>query len=113
MNKKKSREDIILFIKKVAKHDDWKICPDEDLFNILVDGLTINYNRHGYFSCPCRLAYGNKEQDKDIICPCDYCTPDLKEHGHCYCGLYLTGKFHLTGKIPSMIPERRPESLDA
>ena len=92
----------------VAKKNDWYLNRDEEFLDMLADGLTTNYNRYGYYSCPCRDADGDKELDKDIICPCDYCVPDQKEYGHCYCGLYLTPEFYQSGKEPEAIPERRP-----
>ena len=63
------------------------------MFNDLVEGLAINKERFGYRSCPCRLATGGKEKDRDIICPCQYAEPDIKEYGHCYCALYLSKEF--------------------
>ncbi|MHA1682401.1 MAG: ferredoxin-thioredoxin reductase catalytic domain-containing protein [Promethearchaeota archaeon] len=111
-SKKKSIEDVALFASKVAEHQGWKVCKDEELFNMLVDGLRTNYNRYGYFSCPCRLASGDKANDKDITCPCEYAKPDIAEYGHCYCGLYLSPEFFETGKNPKPIAERRPEEKD-
>jgi ferredoxin-thioredoxin reductase catalytic subunit len=105
--KEKTSEDTRTFVEMVAKKNGWHLHPDEMFLNIIIDGLTVNYNRYGYFSCPCRDADGVREKDGDIICPCHYCVPDQKEHGHCYCGLYLTGEFSRSGKKPGSIPERR------
>jgi len=106
---KKTVEDTKKFVTMVANHQKWKLNPDEDFVLMLCEGLTTNFNRYGYYLCPCRDASGIKEKDKDIICPCDYCRPDQEEYGHCYCGLYLTPEFFATGKNPSSIPERRPD----
>ena len=35
----------------------------------LLEGLLVNRERYGYMACPCRLASGDKENDKDILCP--------------------------------------------
>jgi len=106
-NREKTMEDTTKIVEMVAEHNGWKLCPDEELLEMLKEGLMKNYNRYGYFSCPCRDASGNKEKDKDIICPCNYCVPDQKEYGHCYCGLYLTKEYYETGRMPQAIPERR------
>jgi ferredoxin-thioredoxin reductase catalytic subunit len=59
--------------------------------------------------CPCRLALGDKEKDRDIICPCVYREADVEEFGSCYCNLYVSSDWN-EGKIPeSYIPERRPD----
>ena len=67
-----------------------------------------NEQRYGYRACPCRLASGKKDEDLDIICPCNYRDPDLNDFGACYCALYVNeaiagGKTHA---VP--VPERRP-----
>lgn len=74
----------------------------------LLNGLLMNKERYGYMSCPCRLASGDYEKDKDIICPCAYRAPDVEEFGSCYCNLYVTTEWN-DDKIPhSYVPERRP-----
>ncbi|OFW56559.1 MAG: ferredoxin:thioredoxin reductase [Actinobacteria bacterium RBG_16_64_13] len=74
----------------------------------LIDGLLVNKERYGYMCCPCRLASGDREIDKDIICPCDYREPDVKEYGSCYCSLYVSKEWN-DGAIPHVpVPERRP-----
>jgi ferredoxin-thioredoxin reductase catalytic chain len=50
----------------------------------LLDGLLINHKRYGYMSCPCRLASGNRDWDRDIVCPCAYREDDIREYGRCY-----------------------------
>ena len=79
----------------------------ERVFDLL-EALITNKNRYGYMACPCRLASGDKENDKDIICPCVYREPDVEEYGSCYCNLYVSEEWN-DKKIPhSYVPERRP-----
>ncbi|MBI5664108.1 MAG: ferredoxin:thioredoxin reductase [Nitrospirae bacterium] len=74
----------------------------------LLNGLLTNKERYGYMACPCRLASGEREKDKDIICPCVYREPDVKEYGSCYCNLYVSKEWN-EGKIDhTFVPERRP-----
>lgn len=82
--------------------------PDAAMTRELLSGLLVNEKRYGYPSCPCRLASGVKEEDLDIICPCDYRDPDLTDYGACYCSLYVSqGVVDGKEKVGS-IPERRP-----
>jgi ferredoxin-thioredoxin reductase catalytic subunit len=91
-----------------AKTFGYFLAPDPELLQGLVEGLKINEERYGYPSCPCRLATGNLEIDRDIICPCDYRDPDVAEYGACYCALYMRKDLY-EGKTPILpIPERRP-----
>ncbi len=74
----------------------------------LLESLLINKERYGYMVCPCRLASGDREKDRDIICPCVYRDPDVAEYGSCYCGLYVSKDWN-EGRIPHVtVPERRP-----
>jgi len=92
-----------------AKSRGYYLNPDEGFLKDLLEGLKKNEERYGYPSCPCRLASGNFDFDKDIICPCDYRDPDVEEFGTCYCGLYVR-KDAFEDKTPVMsIPERRPQ----
>lgn len=83
--------------------------PDADITRGLVEGLLINEARYGYWACPCRLADGDKQEDLDIICPCDYRDPDLGEYGACYCSLYVSEAVAAGEEQATSIPERRPE----
>lgn len=86
----------------------YSLNPDPNFLDSLLQGLLSNEERYGYPSCPCRLASGRFQYDRDIICPCDYRDPDVEEFGCCYCALYVR-KDVAEGKIPiTSIPERRP-----
>ncbi|PIE70686.1 MAG: ferredoxin:thioredoxin reductase [Deltaproteobacteria bacterium] len=74
----------------------------------LLQALIDNKARYGYMACPCRLPSGDKEADRDIICPCDYREPDMEEFGSCYCNLYVTQEWNNGNRPADYIPERRP-----
>ncbi len=97
------------YIGMVSKKNRWILNKDQRTFNDLIDGLVDNKKSYGYQSCPCRLASGNRDLDRDLICPCDYASDDVKEFGACYCNLYLRSDFYETIKAEFVnIPERRP-----
>ncbi|MBN1531511.1 MAG: ferredoxin:thioredoxin reductase [Spirochaetes bacterium] len=104
----KTVDDTRRFANLVAEKQGWILNRDDEFLDMLLQGLTKNNNRYGYYSCPCRDASGTRREDEDIICPCHYCRPDQAEFGHCYCGLYLTPQFAARGIAPASIPERRP-----
>ena len=74
----------------------------------LLEGLLVNKERYGYMSCPCRLASGNMENDRDIVCPCVYCALDISEFGSCYCSLYVSKEYNDGSSPREYVPERRP-----
>jgi ferredoxin-thioredoxin reductase catalytic subunit len=85
----------------------YHLTPDPELLQMFFEGLKTNEERYGYPSCPCRLASGKFEYDRDIICPCDYRDPDVQEFGACYCRLYVSKEVYESKQLPS-VPERRP-----
>jgi ferredoxin-thioredoxin reductase catalytic chain len=90
-----------------AKTYGYYLTPQPDLLQMFLEGLKTNEDRYGYPSCPCRLATGNLEIDRDIICPCDYRDPDVADFGACYCRLYVNKAIFESQNLPE-VPERRP-----
>jgi ferredoxin-thioredoxin reductase catalytic chain len=92
-----------------AKSRGYYLNPDQSFLKDLLEGLKTNEERYAYPSCPCRIAAGKLELDRDIICPCDYRDPDVEEYGSCYCALYVR-KEQADSKMPIQpVPERRPQ----
>ena len=75
---------------QAAEKFGYHLNPDVEIAKGLMRGLLVNKKRYGYMACPCRLSSGNRAEDKDIICPCDYRDSDLSEHSTCYCALYVS-----------------------
>jgi ferredoxin-thioredoxin reductase catalytic subunit len=101
-------EEFFEMLKKSQEPKGFFINSDSKLVNDLLNSLLINKERYGYMSCPCRLATGEREKDKDIICPCEYRDPDVHDYGSCYCALYVSkdrNKVHIEVEV---VPERRP-----
>jgi ferredoxin-thioredoxin reductase catalytic subunit len=86
----------------------YRLNPDIAMTRALLQGLLVNEKRYGYPACPCRLASGVKNEDLDIICPCDYRDSDLDDYGACYCSLYVSREVAEGKKKVESIPERRP-----
>ncbi|TXT63101.1 MAG: Rubredoxin [Promethearchaeota archaeon] len=104
-----TKEDMLEYCNKICEMNDWILQKDEETLEDLLEGLVQNKERYGYQSCPCRFACGERELDRDLICPCDYAPPDIKEYGTCYCNLFLSPDFYKTHEKDFLqIPERRP-----
>ena len=101
-------EKLFKMLKQVQEPKGYYFNEDRDRVFELLEALINNKERYGYMACPCRLASGNREHDRDIICPCVYREPDVEEYGSCYCNLYVSKEWN-RDKIPhEYIPERRP-----
>jgi len=95
-------------LKKIQEAKGYYFSNDKERVFELMEALLVNKQRYGYMVCPCRLASGSREADKDIICPCVYRAPDVAEFGSCYCNLYVSKAWN-DGTIPhAYVPERRP-----
>jgi len=101
-------EEVVLRAEADAKTYGYHLNPDPESLKGLIEGLKTNWDRYGYPSCPCRLASGKFEFDRDIFCPCDYRDPDVAEYGGCYCILYVNDAVYEKKVNLEAVPERRP-----
>ena len=101
-------EELYERLKKVNEARGYYFNKNREMALSLLEGLLTNKDRYGYMNCPCRLASGDREADRDIICPCDYREADVKEYGSCFCNLYVSKEWN-EGTVPNVpVPERRP-----
>ncbi|MCX6099951.1 MAG: ferredoxin:glutaredoxin reductase, partial [Candidatus Bipolaricaulota bacterium] len=50
-----------------AESASYHLNPDLDFTRGLAEGLLVNEGRYGYRACPCRLARGAADADRDIV----------------------------------------------
>ncbi|WP_045221216.1 ferredoxin-thioredoxin reductase catalytic domain-containing protein [Desulfonatronum thioautotrophicum] len=107
MNSEEKAAQLYETLRKIQEPKGYFFNKDRKMVLELLGALQANKDHYGYMVCPCRLASGDRDQDKDIICPCVYREPDVKEYGSCYCGLYVSRDWN-EEKIPhEYVPERR------
>ncbi len=87
-------------MKKVQEAKGYYFNSDKERTLELLDALLVNKARYGYMGCPCRLVSGDRDADRDIICPCVYSVPDIEEFGSCYCNLYVSQNIGMTVRYP-------------
>jgi ferredoxin-thioredoxin reductase catalytic subunit len=95
-------------LKKTQEPKGYFFNQDRERVFDLLEALIANKTRYGYMVCPCRLASGVRENDRDIICPCVYREPDVEEYGSCYCNLYVSKAWNQGKTEDRYVPERRP-----
>lgn len=103
-------DDLHDLLKKINEPKGYFFNRDNERTFDLLRGLMTNKDRYGYMACPCRLASGDRRSDEDIICPCIYREPDVKEFGSCFCALYVSADWNSGRITPKEVPERRPAS---
>ena len=55
------------YVKKIAQRYGWELTSDHEAQSDLIEGLTHNFNRYGYYNCPCRDSQNDRKLDRDII----------------------------------------------
>ncbi len=96
-------------LKKTQEPKGFFFNKDKNWVLSILQDLLVNKERYGYMSCPCRLASGDREKDRDIMCPCIYRADDVKDYGSCYCNLYVSQDWNNEAIPRSYVPERRPQ----
>ncbi len=102
------KEELYDMLRPVQEARGYLFNKDRERVLELLEALLVNRRRYGYMSCPCRLASGDREKDRDIICPCVYRAPDVEEFGSCYCNLYVSSDWNEGKILHEYVPERRP-----
>ena len=108
-----TREHLHEVLSKYAQSRGQELNNDREFVLDILSGLLRNEERYGYRSCPCRLASGIRERDRDIICPCAYKDPDVMDFGSCYCSLYVSKEWNDGIIEHRIVPERRPPEEQA
>ncbi len=101
-------QELFEMLRKVQEPKGFFFNNDRERVFDLLEALLANKERYGYMVCPCRLAAGDRDADRDIICPCAYRGPDVAEFGSCYCNLYVSEAWNEGEISEEYIPERRP-----
>ncbi|MBN2111261.1 MAG: ferredoxin:thioredoxin reductase [Methanosarcinaceae archaeon] len=74
---------------KYANRKGFQLNPDEEMLDMVIEGLSRNKLEHGKQYCPCRLRTGDDKEDRRIICPCVYHKGEIENEGSCHCSLFF------------------------
>ena len=72
-----------------AKKVGIKLNPNKKELDHIIKGLLLKKKKHGRIYCPCRVITCNKENDKEIICPCVFHRGEIELKGKCLCQLFI------------------------
>ena len=79
INSKKNNEFDSL-LKKLQQHaqkNGFHLNPNKEIVKTLIHALIKRKTKDGEYYCPCRIITGNKNDDKNIICPCSNHKDDI------------------------------------
>ena len=74
---------------KYALRAGYKLNNDSEIVETIINGLAKNKTKYGRAYCPCFFVSGNPEEDRKLICPCQYHREDIEKKGKCHCGLFV------------------------
>ena len=91
-------KELIERIEGFAKKHGYVRNPNDRAYISVIAKLLRNIDRYGHPFCPCRPLKRVEpttpeklyEANRDKVCPCIYVHSDIKERGHCLCGLFWT-----------------------
>lgn len=70
--------------------NDFKLNPDYDFVEKLIDGVLKNEKKSGLKLCPCRIGDGTKERNIELLCPCNFKIHSTwLKNDRCWCGLFV------------------------
>ena len=90
--KSENPEELRKDAEEYARKAEIKLNPDKKIVETVIKGLFKNKQVHGEVYCPCRVVTGDKEKDKEIICPCVFDKREIELDGHCKCFLFVGEK---------------------
>lgn len=82
-------EHIKRFAEKYCEKSGYALNPDTEMVDTIITGLAANKVKYGFQYCPCRIVEGDKEKDRQKICPCVWHKDEIAAMGHCHCGLFV------------------------
>lgn len=83
------KEQIYEWARKYAKKKKYRLNPDKENLDTVINGLAKNKEEYGNRYCPCRIVTGNEEENRKIICPCIYHKEEIENDGMCHCELFF------------------------
>lgn len=72
-----------------AEKKGFSLNSDKKVVEVIVKSLLEREKKFGQKYCPCRKISDNAEENKKIICPCNYHLKEIERDGKCFCGLFV------------------------
>ena len=86
---KKEVQETIKKYEKYAQEKGFKLNPNKEVVENIVELLLKKEKDLGARYCPCRRLSENKEKNKEIICPCKFHLEEIEKNGQCHCFLFV------------------------
>jgi ferredoxin-thioredoxin reductase catalytic subunit len=84
-----NEEKLIKSAEEYANKVGIKLNTDQTVVKGIAKGLIMRKYKAGDIYCPCRVVTGNKEKDKEIVCPCVFHRGEIELQGICKCKFFV------------------------
>ena len=83
------KQELKEFSEKHAREHGFKLQPNVEILDRILQGLLMKEEKYGKRYCPCRRISDDQEENDRIVCPCAYHEKEINDDGHCKCFLFV------------------------
>lgn len=89
----KALDRVRRMIEKYAAQGTYRLHPDRDRVESIIQGLAGNLEEYGRAYCPCVPIEKCLETGRKYVCPCEPHHEDIARQGYCDCALFVSKEF--------------------
>jgi ferredoxin-thioredoxin reductase catalytic chain len=88
------------FVATYVAKGKYRLYPEPEVVENVVQGLADNLALHGRMYCPCAEVEDSKAKGSQMVCPCTPHHADIARQGYCDCALFASPEFLEAGPLP-------------
>ncbi|MBI5755661.1 MAG: ferredoxin:thioredoxin reductase [Nitrospirae bacterium] len=88
-----AKERIRRMVEKYVAKGPYRLHPDHDRVESIIQGLAKNLEGYGRAYCPCVPVEKCLEAGRKYVCPCEPHHDDIARQGYCDCALFVSEEF--------------------
>lgn len=91
-------EHIRRMVEKYVARGPYRLYPDKEKVESVIQGLAKNLEKYGRAYCPCVPIEKYLEAGRRYVCPCEPHHNDIARQGYCDCALFVSEDFLRKGQ---------------
>lgn len=86
-------ERVRRMVTRYAARGPYRLYPDQEKVESVIQGLAANLEKYGHAYCPCVPAEKCLQEGRKYVCPCEPHHEDIAKQGYCDCALFVSEEF--------------------